>query len=241
MITIGICDDEQKCRDLLQRYCEKIEADLGQDFKYEMFSSGEEVLVCDDRIEILLLDIEMSGENGIDIMRKIEKNDNIKNILFVSGYSQRVYDSFGLKTRGFICKPIEYSRFEFEIKKILEMKKSDDEVFELVEKSGSTYVSGEDIILIEVYGKTLKIYTVDRTYFIRGSLNEWKSRLERHNVIQVHRSYLVNLSHISKIKDEVTLKDVDIHVPVGRKYRDTSRTAYKEYIFKNFRERVNDR
>lgn len=239
MITIGICDDEYVCRQLLFEYCQNIGKDLNENFRYQMFGSGEEVLAYHEDIDILLLDVEMTGENGIEVMKKIEKSFNIKNILFVSGYSQHVYDSFSLKTRGFICKPVVYERFKYEIEKIIEMCQVDRDIYELVLSSGTIYVSSDEIVLIEVQGKYLKIYTKEKYFDIRGSLSEWEIKLRKHNVIQVHKSYLVNLNYVKNIKDVVTFICVDIEVPLGRKYRDTSRIAYKEYILKNFRERTN--
>lgn len=241
MITIGICDDEQICREMLLEYCERAKEQLNEKFTYQVFCSSEEVLGYDRTIDILLLDIELDGTDGIETMIKLEEYDNVKNILFVSGYSERVYDSFGSKTRGFVCKPVEQDRFIFEIKRILQTKKADNEIFEIVEKSGTAYVSSSDIILIEVTGKSIRMYTKEREFNIKGSLSEWQSKLKKYNVIQVHKSFLVNLCYVSNIKDVVTLKGVGFEPTVGRKYKDTCRQAYREYMFEKFRERTNGR
>ena len=108
---IGICDDEIKCAEETRECCEKVRKELNQKFEYQMFRSGEELLIYEKDIDILFLDIEMQGMNGIDTMKLLESRDNIKNILFVSSHPDYVFDTFGVKTRGFICKPLEYNRF----------------------------------------------------------------------------------------------------------------------------------
>lgn len=240
MIKIGICDDEQSCKDILYRHCQDISKDLATEFTYQLFSSGEEVLTTEETIDLLLLDIEMSGKDGIETMRKLENYDNIKNILFVSGNSQRVFDSFGSKTRGFLCKPVDYVKLVDEIKKIIHSQRN-GELIEIVESSGITYVNSLDIIIIEVVGKTLKIYTKDREYNINDRLVNWSLKLEKYDIVQVHKSFLVNLEYVMNIKDLVVLDGIDMEVPVGRKYKEICRQKYKEYTFKRLRERANGR
>lgn len=239
-MTIGICDDEQNCKDILFDYCGRVETELKQQFTYQMFNNGEEVLACDKIIDILLLDIEMDGADGIEIMRALESYDNIKNILFVSGYSARVFDSFSSKTRGFLCKPVEYEKFAGKINKIIQSHRN-SELFEIIESSGTTYVSSSDIILVEVFGKLLKIYTKERVFEIKESLAKWSLMLEKYDVIQVHKSMLVNLNYVKNIKDTVILEGIDVEVPIGRKYKEICRQRYKEYTFKRLREKTNGR
>lgn len=239
-MIIGICDDEQKSIELLVEYCERVKAELHMGFSYITFSSGEEVLKYDGGIDILLLDIEMDGANGIETMRKLENYDNIKNILFVSGYSEKVFEAFGVKTRGFVCKPVDYDRFAGEIRKIVESEKH-SEIIELPEKSQTQYIKIDDIIYLSGEGKYVRIVTANREYLICGSLKEWKLKLEKYDIIQVHKSYLVNLDYVKNLKDLVDLIDVEKQLPVGRKYKDVCRQMYREYTFRKFREKVNGR
>ena len=108
-----------------KEYCETVSQEIGIKFVFYIFASGEEVLKCKENIDILLLDIEMTGMNGIETMHILEDMDEIKNILFVSGYSDYIHESFGVKTKGFVCKPIEYNRLKNEIEKtIMYIKKT---------------------------------------------------------------------------------------------------------------------
>ena len=236
MIMIGICDDEQNCKDILRDYCVRIFRVLKQDCTYKMFSCGEEVLACESTIDILLMDINMRGIDGIDAMKELDNHDNIKNILFVSGYPARVFESFGTKTRGFVCKPVEYERFADEIENIMQ-KYNKSEIFQITEVPDTPCILSSDIVAVKAERKYVKIMTKKKSFTICGSLNEWKLKLEQYNVIQVHRSYLVNLDYVERIKDVVILDGIEIKIPVGRKYRSDCCQKYKDYIFKKFNEK----
>lgn len=236
-MVIGICDDEQKSVDIIKEYCDKLQSEIGEDFVYRIYMSGVEVLECADDIDILLLDVDMDGLNGIETMKQVENGDKIKNILFVSGYSEHVFDAFGPKTRGFICKPVEYDRFSEEVRKIINKKKS--EIIEISQDGTEVFIDIVEIVYLLSEKNYVRIVTTKEEYLIYGNLKYWEDKLEKYNIIRVHKSYLVNLDYVSNIRKMVTLTETGRQIPVGRKYKEESKNKYKEYLFKKFREKTN--
>lgn len=237
---IGICDDEMKCVEATRECCERIKGELNQEFEYLIFNSGEQLIEYQEEIDILFLDIEMDGINGIDTMKILENRKNIKNIFFVSSHSDYVFDSFGVKTRGFICKPIEYDRFAREVKKIVDRQKN-REVVEISVMGKQVYIYVEEIVYLSSEGKYVRVITEKDEYVICGTLSAWEEKMANYHFVRIHKSYLVNLKHVSNVKDVVTLVNLSEKLPLGRKYKETSRCAYREYMFKKFRERINDK
>lgn len=241
-MTIGICDDEIKCVEAAMACCEKVKEEINQKFEYRIFCKGEELLEYEEDIDILFLDVEMNGTNGIDIMKMLEDRDTVKNIIFVSSHSDCVFDSFGIKTRGFICKPIEYDRFAREVKRIVDRQENKkNEVVEILFMGKQIYICVEKIVYLSGEGKYVHVVTEKDEYVICGSLRAWEEKMAKYNFVRVHKSYLVNLKFVSNLKDIVTLISRKEQLPVGRKYKETSRCKYKEYMFKKFRERINDK
>jgi len=232
--VIGICDDEEKSREMIKEYCQQMGQDLEETFEYKMFASGEEVLEYKADIHILLLDIEMGGMNGIDAMKKLEDADNIKNILFVSGYPDMVFEAFGEKTRGFVCKPVEYNRLVSEVSKILNRQKN-KEIIEVSVDGRDIYIELGDIIYISAEGNFVRLVTEKESYFVYENLKNWEERLKGKDIIRIHKSYLVNLAYVADIKDKVTLTKRSELLPVGRKYKDDVKGLYKEFLLKSFR------
>ena len=79
-VQIAVCDDEKEIRDM---FAEKIKrfypkADL------LLYASGEELLLSDSQPDILLLDIQMPGKNGMETAKELRKNDKKAIIIFVT-------------------------------------------------------------------------------------------------------------------------------------------------------------
>lgn len=237
---IGICDDETKQAEIIMKCCEKVREDVQQEFQYQVFDSGEKLLAYNGDIDILFLDIEMNGMNGIDTMKMLEDKDNVKNIFFISSHSDYVFDTFGVKTRGFLCKPIAYDRFSREVKRVIDRQQR-KMVVEIPMPEKHIYVPIEEIIYLSGEGKYVRIVGGKDIYVICGSLKAWEEKLSQYNFARIHKSYLVNLEFVSNIKDVVTLKIGREQLPVGRKYKETGRSAYKEYMLRKFRGRIDDR
>lgn len=235
-VIIGICDDEPLCIEDTMKKCKLLEQECKQSFTYVIFHSGNEVCEYEGVIDILFLDIEMGKCNGIQTMREIEHSDKIKNIFFVSNHESFVFDSFGKKTRGFLKKPIETKRFLKEVGKIVEseMYKAVVEISSMGEK---ILLPVDDIVYLAAEGSYLRFITKKEEYFICGKMIDWEKTLSSFHFSRVHKSYLVNFHFVEKIKESVYLKDYPMEIPVGRKYRETCREAFREYTINRFRER----
>lgn len=234
-MIVGICDDEQKCRDILVEYCDRIAAELERRFEYRQFSSGEEVLTSEEELEILLMDIEMDGINGIDTMKRLESYNNIKNIIFVSGYPEKVFEAFGLKTRAFIQKPVDYDKLAEEIKKIADRQKK-SEIIEIVSLNRQVLLEVESIVYISGEEHYVRIVTENDEFFTYGTVMEWEEKLKEHDIIRVHKSYLINLKYVAQIDGSITFTIKDEKIPIGRKYRDEIKKRYKAYLTDKFME-----
>ncbi len=92
-MKIGICDDEKELRSSLRRVIEQ-EAQLnGLEYKVSEYSSGEEMLKTleKDAPELLFLDIEMNGIDGMEAARSIRITRKDKVIIFVTDYPDFVF------------------------------------------------------------------------------------------------------------------------------------------------------
>ena len=239
-MIIGICDDEKICIDRTLECCERARAELCIEFKYITFLSGEELLKSKEHIDILFLDVEMEGISGIEAMKLLEEKNNVRYIIFASSHSEYVFESFGFKTMGFLCKPIEYEKFYKEIKKLV-YKLKNVEPIEINADGKEVFVSPEDIMYVTGEKNYVRVVTGEEEYFTYGNMKTWEEKLEKVSIIRIHKSYLVNLKYVSSISDVVSFVGITDELPVGRKYKEEARAKYKDYLLKTFREKTNDR
>lgn len=239
-MNIGICDDEKICIERTLECLEKAKLDLGIDFTYKTFSSGEDILKSNENFDILFLDVEMDGISGIETMKQLEEKDNVRYIIFASSHSEYVFESFGFKTMGFLCKPIDYDKFLKEIKKIINKVKNVEPI-EINVDGKDILISPEDIMYVSGEKNYVRVVARKEEYFTYGNMKTWEEKLAKSSVIRIHKSYLVNLKYVSNITDVASFVDSSDEIPVGRKYKEEARGKYKDYLLKTFREKTNDR
>ncbi len=237
-MVIGVCDDMDVWRKEEIRCLDQMKNELEEELKYVEFSSGREVIEYTGNIDILLLDIEMPEMNGIETMRILEDNDNVRVILFVTGYDSYVFDAFSSKTRGFIKKPVNYDELAKEIKIIIHQWKRKQRKLELKTVDGMCSIYLDDILYVYGEKNYVKLFAKNNEYMMYGNIKCWEDILEQYDIVRIHKSYLVNLQNVSSIQLDVKLKNIVKMLPLGRKYRDISRKLYDEYRIRRMREEL---
>lgn len=106
-MRIAICDDEKNIRELIANKVEKQYPDAEIIF----FQSGEELLLVDESIDILFLDIQMSGIDGMETARELRKKDKSVILVFVTAVEEYVFQAFDVRAFNYIVKPIDDGKF----------------------------------------------------------------------------------------------------------------------------------
>lgn len=115
MLRIAICDDDKilvtQIEEMLNRYLDKKMIDRYIDIFYDG-ASLERIYEKGDRFDIIYLDIEMSGKNGIEAAKSIRKLDRDVLLIYVSSYETYFMQLFEVEPFRFIKKPIKETEFE---------------------------------------------------------------------------------------------------------------------------------
>lgn len=247
--VIGICDDERGSRKEVRKLCDMYFAQNTECHEYVEFESGEDVLVYSEQIEsrqidLLFLDIEMKGMDGIQLMEQIVKNPTVRGIVFVTGHRDKVFEAFGQKTIGYILKPASYERVE-KMLDIVRKEKQNNIEFVLKGYLGEDYlVLPEEIVYLKAAGSYTEIFTIDSTAeelkcrVISKRIGELERELEQFAIVRVHKSFLVCMENIVRMESSVTVKNTDFIIPIGRKYKDKVKSRYLKYISDKVRMRL---
>lgn len=187
---------------------------------------GYEVL---DKIkpDLIFLDIEMKGVNGIELLRKIRKQ--VSMAIFVTSHPEYALESFELSVLDYLLKPVTPERFARtadKIREYWEMKQKSDAYEVLFEKDVLTIKEGHnqvrlfqrDIIYLEAMQDYTKIVTHQKNYMTLASLSFFMEQLPENRFIRVHRSYAVSLDQIKELRYSELLCDKML-IPVGKTYR----------------------
>jgi DNA-binding response OmpR family regulator len=89
MIEIAVVDDEQRDREIILSYFEQIKFKLHEEVKVDLYDSGEKFLdAMNACYDLICLDIDLHGIDGIETARKIREQDSEVIILFVTNMAQ---------------------------------------------------------------------------------------------------------------------------------------------------------
>ena len=200
-MRIAICDDENNIRELIGNKVLKQypEADI------VFFQSGEELLLSDNHIDILFLDIQMSGRNGMETARELRKKDKNVILIFVTAVEEYVFQAFDVGAFNYIVKPIDDTKFaDVLCRAVAEWHSQNTDVRELeanyvmINNGGvHTKVVIEDIVYAEVFNRKVVIHKLDDEIEYYGKMSDLEA-VAGDSFFRPHRAYLINFKYVEK-------------------------------------------
>ncbi len=198
-MQIAVCDDEREIREMFAEKIGKLypKADLS------LYRSGEELLSSAKEPDIVLLDIQMPGRNGMETAR-----DKKVIIIFVTALDDFVFQAFDVGAFHYLVKPFHDAKFaevlqsaveQYEDRKKLEGAGRRVEMPSLLITTGGKHVtvSLEDIVYAEVFDRKVILHTMDADIEYYGKMKELEEKAGD-EFYRTHRSFLVNFGFIKK-------------------------------------------
>lgn len=203
-MQIAVCDDEKEMRDMLAEKIQKLypAADLS------FYPSGQELLLSGRQPDILLLDIQMSGKNGMETARQLRRTNQKMILIFVTALDNFVFEAFDVGAFHYLLKPFDDEKFtqvllnagkQFEDRKKLEAAGRAKEAPSLMITTGGKHLTVhlEDIVYAEVFDRKIILHTMDSDIEYYGKMKELQKKAGD-EFYRPHRAYLVNFNFIRK-------------------------------------------
>lgn len=221
-MKIALCDDDARALPVISGAARSAFSARGLDPDIRVYSSGRELLGALEttHFQLLLLDIEMPGMDGIELGRKLRAMGDNTKIVYVSEAESRVFESFQVQPLGFVRK----SNFLNDITAVVELylKTSSTEdsggYLELNVRSGLVSVKSSTVRYIEGSRNYQLLYVEGRKepVEVKMTMDKLEQMTEPHGYIRVHKGFLVNYLFIHRVTaTEITLTDGTV-IPIGR-------------------------
>lgn len=229
MYRIAVCDDDEGMRSTLRAYCGEILKRYGIEYEMGEYSSAETFETEAGKYDLLLLDIEMDGKNGMSLAKELRKSGNDISIVFISGHDRYLKDGYSVRPIQYLFKPLNKDELENAIKIDLKLNHIPGSVA-LNTGQKTVVVPVKDIRYAESFDHKVHVHTNEQDIVISRSLGELEKQLYVYDICRCHNSYLVNLKYIAEFTRKEIVMDDGIRIPVGRKFCKDIQSEFVRYI-----------
>ena len=203
-MRVMICDDEKStCAEIEQMIkhfafekCIKLEVDV--------FFDGDvliEYLKTEKAPDILFLDIEIPGKNGVKVgkyIREVLKNPDMF-LVYISSKKDYALELFQNQPFDFLVKPIKTERLLHIMEKIFNILDRSESNFEYKNQGNSYRIMYKDILYFQSNGRKVNIVMKEETRDFYGKLSEVQEACPESLFLRIHKSYLVNMHYVKEI------------------------------------------
>ncbi|HOO27884.1 MAG TPA: LytTR family DNA-binding domain-containing protein [Lachnospiraceae bacterium] len=234
--TIGICDDCREQVELLAGYLKDCEN--GDNFYIVRETVPEAFMetLATLKPDLVFLDIDMDGMNGIELGKKIRDLYETVVIVYVTGYEKYAYDAYQLRAFHYLLKPVTKERFAEVLQEALAQHRKN--AFEKKERTFSVRTKGEtrilyyrDILYFEKISHKIKIHTGSQDIYFYDNLYHLLEKLAADTFVQCHQGYIVNVDKIRAFRSSILYLEGDVRLPVSRTFSRQIQKVLEKHLF----------
>lgn len=206
-MKIAICDDEKMFCTQLDQMLHDFFVNTSIDIAIDIFNSGESFLKKNTAYDIIFLDYQMKGLNGLQTAYEIRRANSDCNIIFVTSFPSVAIEAYEVNTFRFLIKPIDARKFSKAMNDYLKLINS--RAYVTINSEGCVYnILASSIVSLEAQDKGTVVTLDNGFYKTAESLKVMEAKLPDGMFFKTHRSYVVNFLHVRKYdKNEITLSN----------------------------------
>ena len=230
MISVLIADDEQPAIDELAFL-------LSQDPRIgtvHQASSGSEAirLLTREPVDAAFLDIHMPGLNGFDLARALQRFEHRPALVFVTADEEGALEAFDLAAADYLLKPVRTERLQRSVGRIVEAMKAGaapagaapsvtaPEMIAVTLGATTRMIRRDEVRYVQAQGDYARLHTEEASYLVRVPMADLERQWADAGFMRVHRSYLVSLAHLSRVRlgaDRPSVTVAGAELPVSRR------------------------
>ena len=229
MIRIAIVDDEKVIREQIKKLVEKKQNDC----EIDTYGTGEDLLKADSVYDIIFLDIQMKGMNGIETAKALRQKADNTVLIFITGVKEYVFDAFDVAAFHYLIKPIEENKFwevcDRAVLAVTKKKQNPSGQIFIKTRSQSITLDQSNVLYIESRAKKVEIHTKTNIVEAYAAISELEKQLVG-SFYRCHRGYLVNMAFIAGYEnDSITLNNGETIILSKDKYSEFVK-VYMRYL-----------
>lgn len=231
-MRIVLCDDDkafvqQLCK-VLQEYFQEIRTKCPE---IAYFYSGETLLADTGAKDIVFLDIEMNGIDGICVGSVLKKENPESIIFIITSYAEYLDEAMRFHVFRYLSKPLDKQRLFRNLKDAISIYMASTVKIAIETKEGIHAVWASKVILVEAQGRKVMIHTVGQDYQSVQNIRYWAETLCEKCFYQTHRSFIVNMEYVDDFdRTVISLCQNRLQAYLTRRKYNDFKAAYLLYL-----------
>ena len=221
-IRIAVCDDDERERKKLLCLLEQYPGAR---------LLGEALLAAGKKYDILLLDIDMEGLDGIETARRIREADKEVRLIYVTNYRDYTIFAFAVHAFAYLLKPVEQEELFAQLDEVCAygLARSWPEL-EFHAAEGIVRMETSRILCFEYFDRQVLMHTTDGVLHLKRRITEVAREMAVYGFAVPHKSFVVNLYAVQRIRGyEITLTDGRT-IPLSQKKSALFRRELNDYL-----------
>jgi len=227
---IAVCDDEPDHAESIASAAALWSTRGGHLCEIRTFASAEAFLFeyeNDKTYDILLLDVEMERMNGIDLAKRIRKDNTRAEIIFITSHFEFAGEGYEVDALHYLIKPVSDDKFIQVLNKAAEKLAAEPSSVVISCEGETIRLFESDILYAESFLHYIVIHTREKDYRVKESISAFEEKLSN-DFFRSHRSYIVSLKHITRIS-RTSVHIGETELPLSRGKYDAVNRAFIEH------------
>lgn len=234
IMNIAVCDDNIQVLGKLEKIVYDCFGGDSNQLLCDIFLSGEELVgkiqTDKNRYQIYILDIEMTGINGLQVASFLRKEDYNAIIIFITNHKELMQEAFDVVAFNYLLKPIDEEKTKQVILRAMQFLSLKKSVFQFKKRKRIYTVNNDEIQYFESNKRKMYIYTDYNVYEYYDTIKNVLEKVELKLYVQVHTSFIVNMDYIETVYKEYVILKCGINIAITKKYFKSFNSSYRNFI-----------
>ena len=237
-MRIAIVDDIASERETLKSRVAAQTARLSLDAAVSCYASGTAFLACagKEHFDLVFLDIYMGNENGVDTAEHLRRFDPDCLLVFTTTSPDHALEGFRVRALHYLVKPYQEADLAALFDEIVKRFPMTDRYIEINAAGSAVRLRFRDILYAEHYQHQIYVYSANgERYVTRRTFREFTAALTDGRFFLCSRGTIVNMEHVDDFDGTDFILKNGKRIPVSRDLAKAARTAFGDYLFKDFK------